>query len=88
MSYIRIFEHSIRFSKRNRVSYFRIFLHIDARELSPPQTFCLIIESPPYWGAREPRENRKRESIENGKMIGIEKYEIKNENIYYYIKKG
>ena len=21
-------------------------------------------------------------------MIGIEKYEIKNENIYYYIKKG
>ena len=47
MSYIRIFEHLIRFSKRNRVSYFRIFLHIDARELSPPQTFCLIIESPP-----------------------------------------
>ena len=46
MSYIRIFEHSIRFSKRNRVSYFRIFLHIDARELSPSHNFCLIIESP------------------------------------------
>ena len=39
-------------------------------------------------GARGPRENLNRESIENGKMIGIEKYEIKNENIYYYIKKG
>ena len=47
MSYIRIFEHSIRFSKRNRVSYFRIFMHIHARELSPPLTFCLIIEYPP-----------------------------------------
>ena len=33
-------------------------------------------------------KSKKRESIENGKMIGIEKYEIKNENIYYYIKKG
>jgi len=40
------------------------------------------------YGAVEPRETKNRESIENGKMIGIEKYEIKNENIYYYIKKG
>ena len=34
------------------------------------------------------RKTFERESIENGKMIGIEKYEIKNEHIYYYIKKG
>ena len=28
--------------------YFRIFMHIDARELSPPLTFCCIIEYTPY----------------------------------------
>ena len=33
-------------SKRNRVSYFRFFMHIDARELSPPHNFCLIIDTP------------------------------------------
>ena len=42
--------YSIKISKRNRMSYFRIFMHIDARELSPPLTFCLIIEYPPYRG--------------------------------------
>ena len=30
------------------MSHFRIFMHIDARELSPSQTFCLIIEYTPY----------------------------------------
>ena len=43
-----------------------------------------------YFGIHDedPQKTFERESIENGKMIGIEKYEIKNENIYYYIKKG
>ena len=47
MLYNRIFEQSITFSKRNRVLYFRIFMHIDARDMSPPLTFCCIIEYPP-----------------------------------------
>ena len=46
MLYIRIFEQSTKFSKRNRVLYFGICMQIDARELSPPETFCCIIESP------------------------------------------
>ena len=41
-------EHSIKFWKRNRVLYFSIFMHIDARDMSPPLTFCCIIESTPY----------------------------------------
>ena len=35
VSHFRNFEHSIKVSERNRVSHFRIFMHIDARELSP-----------------------------------------------------
>ena len=46
MSYFRIFENSIKISKRYRVSYFRIFMHIDACELSPSLNFCLIVEYP------------------------------------------
>ena len=48
MSHFRIFEHSIKISKRNRVSHFRIFMHIDARDMSPSHTFCLILEYTPY----------------------------------------
>ena len=32
--------------------YFKIFIHIDARDLSPPLTFCCIIEYPPYQLSR------------------------------------
>ena len=49
MLYNRIYEHLIKFSKKNRVLYFRIFINVDARDLSPPLTFCCIIEYTPYY---------------------------------------
>ena len=48
MFYIRVCEHLTLFSKRNLVLYFRVFMHIDARDETLSQTFCFIIGYPPY----------------------------------------
>ena len=37
-----------------------------------------------YW----PDPDSLHESVELGKLIGIQKYEIENENIWFYIDKG
>ena len=37
-----------------------------------------------YW----PNPDSLHESIENGKKIGIQKYEIENEKIWFYIDNG
>ena len=51
MLYNRVREHSQIFSKRNRVFYNRFFMHINARDRSPPLNFCFIIDTPRifYW---------------------------------------
>ena len=44
--FTRVCEDTNRFSKRNRVFYNRVFMHIHSRDKSPWQTFCFIIGSP------------------------------------------
>ena len=46
--YVRVCNDLTWFSKRNLVFYFRVFLHIDARDETLSQTFCFIIGCPAY----------------------------------------
>ena len=48
MFYNRVCEQAIRFSSRNRVFYFRVFMHINSRDESPSLNFCFILGYPPY----------------------------------------
>ena len=43
---IRVCEHLTGFSKRNILFYFLVFVHIDVRDETLSQTFCLIIGYP------------------------------------------
>ena len=48
MFYIRVFEHLTWVLARNPVFYFRVFMHIKARNKTLSQTFCFVIGYPGY----------------------------------------